>query len=312
MMVFISPYRWREWFGMLLSDLYQFGLPTKWIGFNLALSSFLRPLEENDFDIVEKRLGYQVAKDVFGKEVWNMYPEKDVAELVWAGYSYIAIHLNTNIPLRTLLLQLDLEEMLTLYPVFHEMNEIEIVKEYKIRFASRSVLRKLRQWKRYSVSELSATTGIKARTIIYYEESAEHLAGASYETTASLAKALNVDDALFLTKSQSVPMSYSLFASDEFLLPLTKRCLALLKIDDSINDQQKEVGVPSIFGKRKEEAEEEAKKWGQAFIYGSPSYFISFHGRTTTRRIVDTNALTRLILAQLQEAREHIVERLIL
>lgn len=197
----------KDKFGILLSHLSKDG--------KLNVFEINQAILDNDFfDFLENNK----AEDFLDKgfdEIFNIvFKDKNIAfvddgkELVmyfWAGMEYINIAINESVPLRKIFLVLPLEEMLSLYDAYHEMNDYRIIEKWREVYSSKSVLSILCKRKGITQKELSIASGIDFNTIKYYCKNNDGLLAASYSKVNSILNVLNVTDVFIKKESEFIP-----------------------------------------------------------------------------------------------------------
>ena len=156
-------------FAKLISKLYtDAGFSIENINDSLVKSDLLDCFEYNrpsvfmnmSFEEISEKLG--AGKFKFNEELNE--------ELYWSGIQYMNIFLNRQIPLKQLLIMIPISTMIEKFKVYHEMNDIEMLKVYD-GFSETSVLRNLRKQSNRSIRELSYITGIPENSLKRYEKS---------------------------------------------------------------------------------------------------------------------------------------------
>ena len=208
-------------FGSLLSYLFfTVHLNIENINHALISSSFLDILEDNQFDKFMGMSNKDVLEILFpgAKEIENE-SINDIGKLYWSGIQYMNIFLNYRIPLRQIFLTLPLMEMINKYDVYHEMNEIELCKDYlKNEYLNNSILKYFRKEKGITVRQLSLLTSISESTIKYLENNNENFFNLSAKYLLALSNALNIDSAFYKKKSNFVPCTYDFLSNECYLV----------------------------------------------------------------------------------------------
>ena len=147
---------------------------------------------------------------------------KDIGEIYWSGLQYMNILMNYRIPLRTIFILLPLKEMVKKFLIYHEMNEIELCRDFmKYEYKSVSILKYFRINASLSVRELSFLTNIPEVTIKYLENN-DNLYSATNKNLEPLARVLHIDPIFFKRKSSFIPVTYSILNSYEFAVEMSK------------------------------------------------------------------------------------------
>lgn len=209
--------------GFLLSYLYHsIHISVDNISEVLVSSSFLDMLEESKLDEFMSLTNSDISKILFplAKEIENE-PINDIGKLYWSGIQYMNIFLNYRIPLRQIFLTLPLSEMIKKYDVYHEMNEIELCKDYiNNEYQNNSILKYFRKHKRISTRQLSLLTSMSESTLKYLESNNNYIFNISSKNMIALTNVLEMDYIFFKKKSDFVPITYSLFQNELYVVNL--------------------------------------------------------------------------------------------
>jgi len=212
-------------FGRLLSFLFNSAnLQIENISSKLVESPFLDMLEENQFSEFLSISYIDALKILFPEaEVKKLDQDSDIGPIYWAGIQYMNIFLNYRIPLRQIFLFCPLDKMIQKYPVYHEMNEIELCKDFMTNeYGKVSILRYFRNKNNLSVRQLSMLINVPEPTLKYLESDNKKVFGASYNTISLLRETLNIDKTFFKDKSEFIPFTYSLLSKEEFAVDVSK------------------------------------------------------------------------------------------
>ena len=203
-------------FATLLSKLYfsaSLGLDN--ISDKIIDSSYFNFFEENDTDAFMKKSYEDISLELFNAR-FNKDVD-DIGPVYWSGIQYMNIMFNYQIPLRTIFLLWPLQVMVDHYGKFHEMNEIELCKEFDKSFKEKSIIKELRIRAKLSVRQLAELTGVDFSSIRYFEMDNMHLFKSPTFVTNAIANALGVDNVFFKIKSSFLPLSINLIDDQDFL-----------------------------------------------------------------------------------------------
>lgn len=235
----------------------------------MVSSSFLNIFEENRLnDFMNMRI-----EDMGDILFPNLYAplqdsNKDIGEVYWSGLQYMNILMNYRIPLRTIFILLPLKEMVKKYNVYHEMNEIELCRDFmKYEYKDASILRYFRKKMSLSIREVSYLTNISESTIKYLENN-EYFYNTTYKNLEQLSKVLNIDLNFFKRKSSFIPVTYYVLNSKDFMLELSK----------TIGDYYLKGNYPNISVKFYKEKDLDR---GKAFLIVENNPFLLINGKET-------------------------------
>lgn len=211
-------------FGFLLSYLYHsVHISVENISDVLVSSPLLDMLEDNKLDEFMAMTNYEILMILFpnAKEIENE-SNNDIGKLYWSGIQYINIFLNYRIPLRQILLTLPLSEMVKKYDVYHEMNEIELCKDYmKAEYQFDSILKYFRNQKKLSIRQLSLLTSISESALKYLESNNNYIFNISSKNMIALSNVLNMDLVFYKKKSDFIPITFSLLQNKLYVTNLS-------------------------------------------------------------------------------------------
>lgn len=203
-------------FATLLSKLYfSASIEMDNISDKIIDSSYFDFFEENDIDGFLKKNYEDICFELFGVK-FNKDVE-DIGPIYWSGIQYMNIFFNYQIPLRTIFLIWPLKIMSAHYAKYHEMNEIELCKEFKKCFDNTSIVKELRNRANLSTRQIAELTGIDFSSVRYFENDNTHLFRSPTFVSNLLANALGVDNVFFKNKSSFLPLSVNLIDDSGFL-----------------------------------------------------------------------------------------------
>lgn len=206
-------------FAKLLSYLFHnANLELDNINDKLISSSFLDMLEDNRLNEFLS-MPLEVMTATLFPKIEQIYGDNsDIGELYWSGLQYMNLFLNYRIPLKTLLILCPLKEMVNKFQIYHEMNEIELCKDFlNNEYKNTSILKYFRNAKKLSIRELSFLSGVPEPTIKYIEDNNENFYNATNKTLDSICRILNIDPVFAKRKSSFLPVTYTLLSNKEFV-----------------------------------------------------------------------------------------------
>ena len=215
---FVNLSEFKRKFARLLSSMFHNAhLSLDNINEAFISSPFLDSFENGDIDLFMDASSEDVVKLLFPNIIIFDNGEQDIGLIYWAGIQYINLFLNYRIPLKALFIVCPLKEMVNKYDIYHEMNEIELCKDFmNHEYINTSLLQYYRSRNHLSVRELSYLSKIPKPTIRYIEMSNNNLYSTSYEVVNVLSSIFGISPYLFNRKSSFLPLSYNLIYSEEF------------------------------------------------------------------------------------------------
>ena len=206
-------------FGSLLSLLYHnAGIRLENINNMLIFSSYLDLFEKGRIEEFMNTSNEDIALTLFKDALLFSDGHKDIGDIYWCGIQYMNIFFNYQIPLRTLFVLCPLDEMVKKYTIYHEMNEIELCKDFmKNEYINNSILKYFRKNKNLSIADLSFLSGVSNPTIRYFEQDNTRLYKAPHAVLNSLEGVLEVPQTILKEKSDFLALTPDLIHNDDFL-----------------------------------------------------------------------------------------------
>lgn len=210
-------------FGNLLSYLYfDVHLGKENITMALVESNILDLLEENNLNRFMHLSNEEIAIRLFPGIQLSRNEGSYIDEFFWSGIQYMNIFLNYRIPLRTIILLLPVEDMVKKYEIYHQMNEIELCKDFiDHEYCKKSILKIFRERRNVSTRQLSLLSNIPEPTIKRLEASNNNLYNASSNTIQLLSTTLGIDSTFLKRKSSFLPFTYSTLNNSSFMTSLS-------------------------------------------------------------------------------------------
>ena len=166
----------------------------------LADSDFIKKIEANKYDDYFNKS----IVEIFESIVTSYIKEDDsfgvYNDAFWSGVSYFYLYEKTHKPFSYLFLKLPLEQLLDLYPVYHEMDLSSLFDLFQEREKEKTILRILCQQYHTSLSKISKATSISVNTLSKYNASDEALYKASFQNIIRIANYFDVPSSLFVEK----------------------------------------------------------------------------------------------------------------
>ena len=179
-------------------------------------------IENNLFDFLEENKTREFLSCSYEEFVYKLYKinsiyvnNSQISELIWASKMYLTLSLNLNIPLKTIVLLCPLKQMLELFEVNHETNDIQTIDYFKTNVLNNSILKALRKLRNVTVRQLSVMTGININTLNAYEKNNTNLYNASFSNIQLMMQALNVSCSFFKKESSFIPFNYLLLENKQ-------------------------------------------------------------------------------------------------
>lgn len=187
------------------SYVFHYGLKNKYsygaIEENICKSELVKELENN---IKHPRI-YELNTKDYIKSIYNIDVEDDELNDMdsisfWLGEAYIRLFYHFNKSFEYIFSYLPIEEMIGVYPVYHEMDFSQLFEFFELKTKKKSILSVLLKKRGYSKGELSVLTGISVNTIKYYCKDEKNMYDASFENVTDISHVLSVDPNIFKKK----------------------------------------------------------------------------------------------------------------
>ena len=250
MLEFINIEDYKDKFANLINKLYygaHIGLNN--INEKVITSSFFDLFENNEIKLLDESPNQLVYK-LFNGEITSETNKNN--PIYWASIQYLNISLNKLIPLKQIFLLCPLKEMVANYKIYHEMNDIELVKEFvENNYHNRSILRELRNDKNLSIRELSILSDIPIETLKNYERSNTNLFNASNENIIKLANAMKVSLSFFYENSTFNPHYLFLIKDNIFINDLLDKIIKYMGIKNKEEVSDFDISILTINIKNK-------------------------------------------------------------
>ena len=164
----------------------------------LSKSNYVAKLEEGDIDAISN---WPIEKAYF--DVTNEMIREDSSygiynDAYWCGHCYFELFLQTHKPFSYLFIKLQLEKMLSVYEVYHEMDFTALLELFRKKEQEVTILGALCKDKKCSLTKLKEATGISVNTLRKYRYNDELLYKASFQNVYKLAKYFEVPISLFV------------------------------------------------------------------------------------------------------------------
>ena len=145
--------------------------------------------------------------DLFNK-ITGLYVQKDQSfgifdDAYWCGTAYFYLREKTRKPLEYILLKLPLDQLIDLYPLYHEMDYSSLLEEFNKIEKEQTILKLIFETYHVNMVKLSKDINISLNTIKYYRQNDENLYSASFDKIYHLANYFNLPLKLFLKEDNA-------------------------------------------------------------------------------------------------------------
>ena len=172
-----ARYRLSQFFDYLINDC---GLSADWAMDIFLISGYAERFEKGDPRIISGMSGIELARIVIQKTYKNDKLIKTEPVLkdgsspeYWAGWVLAEYQWYSAERFKDIISRIKLSEIINMYPVYHEMDTghfIEELQKRKSQTKKTSNLKKMRECRGLSQSELAKLSGVNLRSIQMYEQ----------------------------------------------------------------------------------------------------------------------------------------------
>lgn len=181
-------------------------LDPDWFAAVFANSDLSKQFERGNPFVVSGKSGVELVRDILSK----VCPNKELpppgfspqrSPQYWSGWALAQYQWASSKCFKDIFTKVNLREIIAMYPTFHEMDIHAFNDSMDRRYAesvSETHLRKMRENRRISQSQLSRLSGVNLRSIQLYEQRANDIDKAQAQTLFKLSRSLgcNVEDLL--------------------------------------------------------------------------------------------------------------------
>ena len=119
----------------------------------------------------------------------------------WCGYSYFEIFIRSKKPFSYIFLKLPFSDLLSLYPVYHEMDISSLLEYFHDVAKKKTIIRSLVESNKTSLNKLSKELNISVNTLIKYNIDDKYLYRGSFQTLSKLVNIFNLPYSLFIEET---------------------------------------------------------------------------------------------------------------
>jgi len=192
----------REKFASLISVAHLNGLSDEYITHCILYSPYFDCFELNNVNkFLDDSFEY-ILSTVFRLEIVRNYRELS-SEHYWAGSMIFSIMINTLTPLKRIALLYPLKDMIKDFYVYHEMNEIELIKRYLEIEQNKSILKEALEERHLSYSFLETMSNIPFITLRNLSKN-ENLYKTNGNNISNLSSCLSLSSSIFFKQSSFI------------------------------------------------------------------------------------------------------------
>ncbi len=177
-----------------------------WVSELFISSGYAKQFERGNPAVISGMSGIELAKAIIDKTYQNKklpfsnYSNNFTPEY-WAGWALAEFQWFTGVTFKDIFEKIKLSEIIAMYPLFHEIDIsrfIESLNEKLSNIQIETKLKRLRESRGMSQSELAKASGVKLRSIQLYEQRANDIDKAQAQTLYKLSVVIgcNIEDLL--------------------------------------------------------------------------------------------------------------------
>ncbi len=190
--------RLAQFFDYAINDC---GFKSDWITKLFVISGYAEQFERGNPSILAGMSGIELAQNVINK----IYPEKELPEPkfsndkspeYWVGWALAEYQWQTGKRFKDIFEHLTLSEIISMYSIYHEMDIsqfIEALNSIYEKVNTDTKLKRIRESRGLSQSELALHSGVHLRSIQMYEQKANDIDKAQAQTLYKLSRVLGCD-----------------------------------------------------------------------------------------------------------------------
>ena len=177
-----------------------------WFARLFVQSGIAAQFERGNPGVISGKSGEELVRKILGSVYPNeTFPSPTFSEgrtpEYWAGWALAQYQWQSAKRFKDIFVRIPLTEIISMYPIFHEMDISRFYESMDRRYSEvimETKLRKIRESRQISQSELSKMSGVSLRSIQLYEQKVNDIDKAQAQTLYKLARALgcNIEDLL--------------------------------------------------------------------------------------------------------------------
>lgn len=177
------------------------GFKSDWVSKLFIISGFAEQFERGNPTIIAGMSGVELARNVInkiysGKELPEPRCSNDKSPEYWAGWSLAEYQWYTGKRFKDIFEYASLSTIISMYSVYHEMDIsqfIEALNNIYINTNADTKLKRIRESRGLSQSELALNSGVHLRSIQMYEQKVNDIDKAQAQTLYKLSRVLGCD-----------------------------------------------------------------------------------------------------------------------
>lgn len=185
-------YEYANIFERVLSLAYENNYSTPSLERLISYSSYFQNIEKDKNGIAPIVSETSLIKDFFPSLKVNMLEIPTYNQCLWAAESFLRIQGETGLTFECIFLYIPINKMYEYFPLYHEMDFSQIIKEFKRLYSEKSVLGLLIDRYHYSLTDVAKQIGVSYDLLSSLKQRRRDIKKASVEVVVKLSQLLNV------------------------------------------------------------------------------------------------------------------------
>ena len=176
----------------LLSYAYKNSYSFKSLEKDISCSLLFQTIEKHNVPFPPYIDDNTLARSIFSDPSINLMEVRSYNQCMWAAEAYLRIQGDTRLSFEAIFLYIPITRMFDCFPLYHEMDFVHIINEFKRLFQKQSVLNVLIKSFNYSIKYVSNSVGLSYDTLYSYKQRRRNIKKMSAETAYALASLFKV------------------------------------------------------------------------------------------------------------------------
>lgn len=185
-------YEYTNAFERILSTGYEIGYSTSSIERLISYSSYFQNIEKDDRGFAPIINDTTLIKKFFPDYKINLLEIPTYNQCTWAAESFLRIQGNTGLTFECIFLYIPINKMYEYFPLYHEMDFVHIIKEFKRLYNEKSVLSLLVEKYRYSLTDIAKQIDVSYDVISSLKQRRRDIKKSNIDLVAKLSQIFNV------------------------------------------------------------------------------------------------------------------------
>ena len=182
------------------------GFEANWFALLFMTTGYAQKFESGNPAIISGMSGVELAREIIkkaykGKEVPMAKNREGASPEYWAGWALAEYQWFSGHRFKDIFERVSISDIINMYPVYHEMDISQFIDSMGVFYNKAEIetkLKRIRESRGISQSELAKMSGVKLRSIQMYEQKANDIDKAQAQTLYKISRVLgcNIEDIL--------------------------------------------------------------------------------------------------------------------